>query len=255
MLLDESDKSPLRDRQDFATCSGLAMQEDFLYQMDDYLLESNINIELHQTEYSPAQIESVLQPRYGIASPDQLFQFKQGVREIAKKRSILATFMTMPFPGVGNGLHFNHSIWNNTTGENAFYNANEDDNLSNFAKHWLAGLLKHVPALSLICGPTVNCFRRYHNAWAPDSINWDIDDRNATIRVKNDGPQGTYMENRLPGGSANPYLVLATTIAAGLDGVINKLECPPATPADQVKEKVPYTLQEALDALQVLYIL
>lgn len=125
------------------------------------------------------------------------------------------------------------------------------------ARHWIAGLLKHLKALTAICCPTVNCYRRLHIIPTPNRVDWGYDDRLATVRVKADGgPSGTYIENRLPASAANPYLVLAATVAAGVDGLVNRLECPPARRVDNAKgdggneSVLPNTLPEALAALE-----
>ncbi|VEL20398.1 unnamed protein product [Protopolystoma xenopodis] len=145
--------------------------------------------------------------------------------------------------------------------------------MSQFARHWIAGLVYHMPAILALCSPTVNCYRRLHRHLAPDYANWDIDDRFTSLRVKNNGASGTYMENRIPSSAASPYHVMAATLAAGMDGVERKLRPPRAglkplkppyvagapswiPPADMTREevmglrKLPYTLTEALAQLQ-----
>ena len=256
ILLGKDTKEALFDGTiQYQTTLRMSVFEDFLYEVEHMAAQAGVGIETIEVEGAPGQFEFAMEPKPGIISADQAFLVKQAVKEIALKHGYCATFMTKPMLHFNaNGLHYNFSL-QDKDGHYVFYNADKPDKLSDTAKHWIAGLLKHANGLSALFSPTINCYRRYHTPWAPDTINWGIDDRYTILRVKTHTPKRTYMENRLPGGSANPYLVLAATIAAGLDGVINKLECPPATPADQVKEKVPYTLQEALDALQVLYIL
>ena len=108
--------------------------------------------------------------------------------------------------------------------------------------------MHHSNALTALTSPTVNCYRRLHTPWAPDLIDWALDDRSVSIRVKSNGtPRGTYMENRTPSSASNPYLVLAGTIAAGLDGVERQLPLP----EERSKElgPLPQSLQEGLEAL------
>jgi len=87
------------------------------------------------------------------------------------------------------GLHFNHSLWSTKTDENAMYDPAEPDCLSSVCRWWVAGMLKHASALMALCCPTVNCYRRLGGCFAPTFVDWSIDDRNATIRLKNNGPK------------------------------------------------------------------
>ena len=193
--------------------------------------------------------ELVGRPTDGIRSADDAFTLKEGVKEFFQQRDMQATFMTKPFrKSSSSGLHFNHSLWSIDGDENAFYDGGLDDNLSAVAGYWLAGLTTHAPALAALCSPTVNCYRRLHQPWAPHTANWGIDDRNVACRVKNDGNSGTYVENRIPTSASNPYLVLAATVAAGVDGIVNKLECPPQR--DVNATTLPGTLEEALHSLK-----
>ena len=178
-----------------------------------------------------------------------VFRFKQGVKEMAQQRGLHANFMTMPSTdGCGSAAHFNHSVWCKTSGDNAMYDPAKEDNLSDLARHWIAGLVKHTNALTALCSPTVNCYRRLHGVWVPNTASWGIDDRVATFRVKNYSNSATYVENRLATGPCNPYLVIAGCIAAGIDGIVNHLECPPKSQDNA--PKVPFTLEEALQALE-----
>ena len=101
-----------------------------------------------------------------------------------------------------------------------------------------------LKGLTALYCPSVNCYRRLNRCVAPGSGTWGYDDRTATMRVKASSPSATYMENRLPSSVANPYLVMAGTIAAGIDGINRKLKCPP--PRDQDAAKLPLNLEEAL---------
>ena len=128
----------------------------------------------------------------------------------------------------GNGAHFNCSVWDASGTTNLFADPGRPDGFSDFGRHWVAGLLKNADAMTALVCPTVNCYRRLHGPWAPKRFAWGVDDRHATFRVKNMGdPALTWVENRVPSGLANPYLALAANIAAGLDGVLNRLEPPP----------------------------
>jgi len=124
------------------------------------------------------------------------------------------------------------------------------DGVSDFARHWVAGLLKNADAMTALLCPTVNCYRRLQGPWAPTHAAWGLDDRLATFRVKKSFENDDiYVENRMPSGLVNPYLSLAVNIAAGLDGVLNKLEPPPAG-LRAGGPRILGDLEEALKALE-----
>lgn len=122
-----------------------------------------------------------------------------------------------------------------------------EDHLSNLTRYWLGGLTKHLAAISALCCPTVNCYRRLHGFVSPGYINWNLDDRFCSIRVKNLNEKGTYIENRLPSSACCPYHVIAATVASGIDGIINKIEPPPK--GDKSLGQLPTTFEEALNIL------
>jgi glutamine synthetase len=126
--------------------------------------------------------------------------------------------------------------------------------LSDAASHWLAGLLAHARGMSALCTPTINGFARFRpNALAPQSVIWGQDNRGAMLRVVGGaGDPATRIENRLGEPAANPYLYMASQIHAGLDGLAQRLQPPPAceTPYAEGSEKIPTSLGEALAALQ-----
>ena len=122
------------------------------------------------------------------------------------------------------------------------------DKLTAVAKHWIAGLLKHARAISAFAAPTVNCYRRFFLPWCPNMITWGLNDRQTLYRVRAADPDHTLVEGRIGCSASNPYLLMAAHIAAGIDGIKNKLECPPPSP--KTADIVPKTLTEALEALE-----
>ena len=243
-----ADDLPHVDALDYAGQLSFAGLEDVLFYLCENLLEAGVHTETMHTEYAPGQFEFTLRPELGIKAADDIFLFKNSVKELAAKKGMKATFFGKAHPDeAGGGAHFNFSLWNKNTQTNVFYDEAQPDNLSKIARHWIAGLVHHADALTALCELTVNCYRRLHCPWAPSIANWGIDDRMSSFRMKNAGEQGTYMENRLPSSMANPYLVMAATIAAGLDGVEKELECPAPMLADA--PKLPTSIQQALKAL------
>jgi len=151
----------------------------------------------------------------------------------------------------GSGQLFNHFIGSvihlPDALDNEFVNSADVCGISQVSHYWLAGLVKHARGLTALCCPTVNCYRRLHGPSAPCKafVSTDDNDQTSSFRLKMAGATSAFVENRLPGRSANPYIVLAATVAAGLDGITNKY--PPPEPGADVL--LPQSLFEALDAL------
>jgi len=175
---------------------------------------------------------------------------KHAMKEIAHQKKWKANFLSRPHvKGCGSGLHVNHSLWSTSNSEeNAFFDSESKDGLSLIAKYWLGGLMKHAKSLCIIYSPTMNCYRRLHGPFAPGPITWGFDNRLSAFRIKNGGKNGTYIENRIPSGVANPYLLVAVIIAAGIDGIKNKIE--PPNPMSEDHDSMPQSFEEALEAFE-----
>merc|ERR1719150_799227 len=136
------------------------------------------------------------------------------------------------------------------------FDSKKTDELSDIGKYWLAGLLEHAPAISAFLAPTVNCPKRFKlNSFAPFYASWGIENRTCAMRVKINGSRRTYIENRIGCGGSNPYLVLAATVAAGIDGIQRKLplQKPTANGYDEKEcvelKKIPSSLKDSIEAL------
>lgn len=227
---------------------------DFHLDLMDVMRGSGIPVEFFNGESELGQYEITMTPTEGLEAADAAFFLRYGIRAFCQRRGYRATFMTRPcFPGHSNGMHLNHSLWG-SDGRDVFHDANDSQHLSTFARHWVAGLLRHGPALAALVCPTVNCYRRLCDGLAPSAIYWNLEDRLSTIRAKA-SKSGAYLEFRLPSSACNPYLAIAATIAAGLDGVERKLPCPdPGIPGRTVSPDnavpLPTSLTEALNALE-----
>ncbi|OON20977.1 glutamate--ammonia ligase, catalytic domain protein [Opisthorchis viverrini] len=248
--------TPWTSGSDMLRYGHLSAYEFFVMDLDQYLQAAGIDIIEYLNENGSGEIETPLVPKFGIAAADTYFIFKHAVREIAKKHDMRVSFMTKPLVGeLSTGCHFNHSLWDIESGKNVLFDSSASDNLSNLAHNWLGGLFEHMPALTALCSPTVNCYRRLHAGWAPGHMDWELDNRFVTVRLKNVGEDGTYLENRLSSSASCPYHVMAATLAAGMDGIERRLEPPsrgaynPAKGAPIMKE-LPKTLKEAIDALK-----
>lgn len=163
-----------------------------------------------------------------LATADKHSFFKFMVRSVAEKHGLRATFMPKPFQGLtGNGCHVHISVWNGAGSKNAFADDAMELGLSERGRHFLGGIMKHASALAAITNPTVNSYKRINAprtisgaTWAPNSVTWTGNNRTHMVRVPGPG----RFELRLPDGAANPYLLQAVIIAAGLDGLRSKAD-------------------------------
>jgi glutamine synthetase len=149
--------------------------------------------------------------------------FKQGIKEIAAQQNRAITFMAKPsMSEAGNSCHIHCSLWRD--GANCFWDADSKKQTPLF-RQFLGGLLKYSPELCYFFGPTINSYKRYQpGSWAPTKMAWSRDNRTVGFRVVGQG-NGFRIENRMPGADANPYVAFAATLAAGLAGIREKLDC------------------------------
>ncbi len=191
-----------------------------------------IEVERGHHEVATGQHEINFRYADALTSADTLMTFKYTVKAIAQAHDLFATFMPKPIAGInGSGMHTHQSLFDLQGKQNLFYDAKDSYHLSPLAYSFLAGQLAHARALAAIVAPTVNSYKRLVPGYeAPVYICWGQINRSALIRIPRYSPgreKATRMELRCPDGSSNPYLVLATMLAAGLDGVEKKLQ-PPA---------------------------
>jgi len=228
----------------------------FIRQLIRDLQAVDVDIITANAEYGPGQQEINFAPDCGIASADAAFSFKHGVKEIARQQGYIASFMTKPYADQSaSGCHFHHALYRVADGVNAFDDPGGPDGLSVTARQFIAGQIVHAPALTALYAPTVNCAKRYRlYSFAPTNATWGLENRTVGIRIKGVRGSNTHVENRVPCAASNPYLVMAGTIAAGLDGIRRGLE-PPAPVAGMAYgmtgvTDLPTTLGAALDALE-----
>lgn len=210
-------------------------------------------------EFFPGQYEINLHHAEALAMADRTFLFKQAVKEIAWQNNLLATFMGKPRNDLGgSGLHTHMSLEDPETGKNLFNDPNGPHGLSKLAYQWVAGQMEHALGTTAIVAPTINSYKRYvPGAFAPFLVLWGHDNRSCYTRVPPERGGGARVENRMPDGVANPYLVFAALLAAGLDGIDRDLDPGPGYEGDsyEITEPgdipvVPQYLHEALAELQ-----
>ena len=230
--------------------------QGFVTVLLDSLRATGVDVITSNAEYGPGQMEINFAPRSGLAAADQAFVFKNAVKELAQQHGYVASFMTKPYADQSaSGCHFHHSLLRRDSGENAFFDPGGPAGLSGLARHWIGGQMAHARALSALVAPTINCAKRYKLfSFAPMNATWGHEDRTAALRVKGARGSETHLENRMPCGGSNPYLVMAAVVAAGLDGVRRRLEPPAPTTtvayADDQSPKLPTTLDQAVAAFE-----
>ena len=225
--------------------------------------EIGIKVEAHHHEVATGgqqEIDLEFSPLLSMA--DDLLKYKYVVKNVAKQHGLTATFMPKPlFGDNGSGMHVHSSIWKN--GETLMYKKGNYADLSDFALHYIGGILKHAPALLALCAPTTNSYKRLVPGFeAPVNIAYSDANRTASVRIPNNytsSPKAKRIEFRCPDPSSNPYLAFSSILMAGLDGVKNNID--PGQPTDiniyeapaDILAKIPSTpgsLAEALKALE-----
>jgi glutamine synthetase len=196
-----------------------------------------------------------------LPSADAVMKFKYLVKNVAWRNGKTATFMPKPiFGDNGSGMHCHQSIWNN--GEPLFYDESGYAGLSDMARYYIGGLLKHAPSLLAFTNPTVNSYHRLVPGFeAPVNLVYSQRNRSACIRIPITGanPKAKRVEFRCPDPSSNPYLAFSAMLLAGIDGIKNKIEPPQPIDKDLYElppdehadiETVPASLGSVLDALE-----
>jgi glutamine synthetase len=226
------------------------------------LIDAGIDIEVHHHEVGTAG-QTEIDMRFGplVNMADNVLLYKYIVRNVCYQNGYTATFMPKPLYGDnGSGMHTHQSLWKD--GTNLFYDKDGYALLSDLARWYIGGLLKHAPALLAFAAPTTNSYRRLVPGYeAPIKLAYSARNRSACIRIPtySDNPKARRLEFRSPDPTCNPYLAFASMLMAGLDGIANKIEPPKPVEADlyeldpemasQVKN-LPGSLSEVLDALE-----
>ncbi|MCM3178138.1 type I glutamate--ammonia ligase [Cytobacillus horneckiae] len=225
------------------------------------LEEMGFEIEASHHEVAPGQHEIDFKYADALTACDQIQTFKLVVKTIARKHGLHATFMPKPLFGVnGSGMHCNVSLFKD--GVNAFYDQKADLELSDVARNFIAGIIKHAPSFTAVTNPTVNSFKRLVPGYeAPCYVAWSARNRSPLIRIPASRGVSTRVEVRSVDPAANPYLAMAVLLKAGLNGIKNNLT-PPAPvdrniyvmskeerEAEGIKD-LPATLYSALELLK-----
>jgi len=201
---------------------GENARRDMVLNLEDMEFE----IEASHHEVAPAQHEIDFKYKEALHTADNIMTFKLVVKSIAKRHGLHATFMPKPKFGInGSGMHINMSLSKN--GKNIFNSPGGELGLSQEAYYFIGGLIKHIKGMTAITNPLVNSYKRLVPGYeAPVYIAWSATNRSPLIRIPASRGEGTRIELRCPDPSGNPYLVLAACLAAGLQGIKDKLVPP-----------------------------
>ena len=230
---------------------------DLTFDLFDTAEHSELDIEGIMAEFSPGQMELNLKYGPALDSADRAFIAKELTREVAARHGHWITYMGRPIAdGVGSGLHINLSLIPVGGGRNVFDDPSGEHGLSGLARQCLGGLLAHHEGLAAMSAPLVNSYKRLipgiiAGYWA----NWGLDNRMSTFRVPGERGEATRIENRMPCGSANPYLAAAVMLNAALLGVVDGIDCGEPQTGDGDSEPntdrhTPHNLADALDAFE-----
>ncbi len=223
-----------------------------------------LGFEVEAAHHEVAAGQHEIDFRYGdaLAVADNLVTFRYVVRKVARDFGLHATFLPKPVSGInGSGMHTHQSLFDDK-GDNAFFDADAEQQLSGLALQYIAGLIAHAPGMTALTNPLVNSYKRLVPGYeAPVLIAWSEKNRSPLIRIPARRGVGTRIELRSPDPACNPYLAITAMLAAGVDGIERQLQ-PPASLAENVYHlsegelmergiaALPPDLNAAVDALE-----
>ena len=236
-------------------------QQDLRSEMILKMIEAGIQVEKQHHEVATAgQAEIDIRYTTLVKQADNMMLYKYIIKNVARKHGKVATFMPKPlFGDNGSGMHTHQSLFNGDT--NLFFNKSGYAGLSDIARWYIGGLLKHAPTVLAFAAPTTNSYKRLVPGYeAPVNLAYSARNRSAICRIPMyvEHPKSKRVEFRAPDPSCNPYIAFAACLMAGLDGIQNRID--PGKPiineniyemsADRAPKQVPGSLSESLDALE-----
>jgi len=242
--------------EDYHTLQGFKV-EPLIADIRRHLDASGVPVEFSKGEWGPGQHEINLCYAPFLEMADRHVIYKQAAKEIAIQHGLAVTFMAkMDERYAGSSMHLHSSLWNEDTGAALFAGSESQPNalrageLRDKFRWWLGGLMRHARACTLLFAPYVNSYKRFRaGSFAPTAIAWAYDNRTAGFRIVGRGAS-TRVECRIPGADANPYLAFAATLAAGIDGLRDRIEPPEMLHGDAYATAgiplVPQSLTEAI---------
>lgn len=229
-------------------------EEGVMRPLRNHLVAAGIPVENSKGEAEAGQEELNIRYSDALACADYHSIAKHATKEIAWQQGRAATFLPKwHHDRVGSSSHIHQSLWT-TSGDSAFYDPQGEYGMSTAMRHYVAGLLQYAPETTYFLAPYINSYKRFvAGTFAPTKVTWSVDNRTSGFRLCGDGTPAVRMECRIGGSDINPYLALASQLAAGIKGMQEKLELPPASRGDDYRKadavNIPATLRVAAETL------
>jgi len=199
-----------------------SQKSDYFQDLFDLLTRFKVPLEGIHTETGPGVYEAAITYAEAVEAADRAVLFKSGVKEIAFRHGLIASFMAKfseNLPGCSGHVH--QSLWSGDSKKNLFH---EKDGISPLMESYIAGQLHCLPHILPMYAPTVNSYKRLvEGAWAPTTPTWAVDNRTTALRVLKGSSHSTRLETRVVGSDSNPYLAMAGCLASGLYGIRHQL--------------------------------
>lgn len=252
--ISDGDGAPLSNPISYSFAEVARFQE-FLARLRPALEGLGVELSAVHTEPGGGLLEMNLVARPGLRSADDAAFLKLGVKGVASALGLRASFLAKTVPTEeGSSGHVHLSLWSD--GGNAFAPNGSSDELAPAMRHAVAGILDHLPAVSLLLNPTINSYKRLVPGWfTPVNVSWGVENRSCAVRaIPSASPERCRLECRRPGADANPYLAIAGLVAAAADGVRREVEPPEPVSGDASERSelppLPGSLEAALAAFE-----
>ncbi len=259
---DDGDYAPCRAGGMFSV-AGLNQFAELLHEIVATLEAMGLPVEQLGKEYGPSQFEFTLRFSNPLQAADHYLISKEVTRALALRRGLIASYMPKPFTDLaGNGLHVHLALWDRESGNNLLAGSGLENPLSELGRQFAGGLMAHAPGICGLGAPTVNSYKRLQPAsWAPAHIAWGVGNRGVLLRVP-DVNQRCRVEYRAGDNTSNPYFFLTALLAAGWDGIEQRMDAGKPFNDDDVGhfseeqrqqhgiDYLPRSLPEALAALE-----
>ena len=229
--------------------------EWIIRQIRNGMVGAGIPIEFSKGEFGRGQQEINIVYADALETADRHALYKHGVKEIAAMNDAAITFMAKwTMAEAGSSCHLHSSVWNEDGTQSLMWDEDDSHHMSETFRNFLGGLMASAREMAWMYAPFVNSYKRYQlGSWAPTAIVWSRDNRTVGFRIVGEHTS-LRAENRLPGADMNPYLGYAATIAGGLHGIQNKIECPEMFVGNGYEAKgvprLPSSLHEAIDEFE-----
>lgn len=234
-----------------------AEKSGYFNDLFDQLKKFGVPLEGLHTETGPGVYEAAISYSETLEAADRAVLFKSGVKQIAHRHGVIATFMAKfneNLPGCSGHVH--QSLWSKEKKQNLFYDKKRVSGISPLMESYMAGQLACLPEILPMFAPTVNSYKRLvEGAWAPTTLTWAVDNRTTALRALPSSGTATRLETRVVGSDSNPYLAMAGCLAAGLYGIRNKMKLKTSATvgngyADTRNGRLPATLWDATQAMK-----